>query len=113
MIEVAITNVSTVVTDDQVVNAVPAWQAQVTEDFCPVWGVDAVVKFYRKSETPPACWPLQLVDNSDQAGAAGYHLTKLGIPYGYVFVKTDIDNGLQWTATASHELLELLADPYV
>jgi hypothetical protein len=30
---------------------------------------------------------------------------------GKVFAGTDIQNGLQWTITASHELREMLADP--
>jgi len=114
MIEVAITNDSTMLTDAEVANVIPALQAQVTLDFCPVWGIDATIKFYPKGTMPPAtAWRLSAADDSDQVGAGGYHLTKLGVPYGYVFVKTDIQAGMAWSATMSHELLEMLADPYV
>jgi hypothetical protein len=30
-----------------------------------------------------------------------------------VFAKLDIENGSSWTATLSHELLEVLADPWI
>jgi hypothetical protein len=53
-----------------------------------------------------------VLDNSDQAGALGYHdFTIEGPPIGKVFAKTTIDLGGQWTVTASHELLEMLGDP--
>jgi len=114
MIEVATTNESTVVSDAAFLNAMPAFQRQVTEQFCPVWGIDAKLTFYAKGTTPPKnSWRLSLADTSDQAGALGYHLTTLGVPYGYVFCKSDIDAGLEWSVTYTHELLELLADPYV
>lgn len=55
-----------------------------------------------------------MVDNPDQAGALGYHeLTSQGTPLGKVFAKLDLANGCSWTATLSHELLEMLADPWV
>ena len=55
-----------------------------------------------------------VLDNSDVAGALGYHeLTPEGLPLGFVFAGTDRQHGLQWTVTASHELLEMLGDPDV
>ena len=35
------------------------------------------------------------------------------MPLGKVFVKTARDAGVEWTVTASHELMELLADPSI
>ncbi len=62
----------------------------------------------------PAAWQLVFLDNSDQADALGYHdLTAEGLPLGKVFVKTTMQAGLNWTVTASHELLEMLGDPDV
>jgi hypothetical protein len=55
-----------------------------------------------------------VLDNSDQAGALGYHdVTDQGLPLGKVFAGTDLQSGNQWTVTASHELLEMLADPEI
>lgn len=114
MIEVAITNDTTVLQDAEVTNALPAFQTQVSRDFCPIWGVDALLKFYAKNAfIPPSSWRLSLADDSTQQGALGFHLTQSGTPFGFAFVKSDIAAGASWTVTATHELLEMLADPYV
>lgn len=112
-IKIAIINGSTVLTDEQVKKALPALQTQVTRDFAPAWGIDADLEFIPKGKKLPAkYWWLVMLDNSDQAGALGYHdVTKDGLPLGKVFVKSDLQYGLQWTVTASHELLEMLGDP--
>ncbi len=112
-IKVAIINASTVLKDGQVKAAVPALQTQVHRDFAPAWGIDADLSFVSKGAKPPSTsWWLTILDNSDQAGALGYHdLTKAGLPMGKVFAGSDIKLGYQWTVTASHELLEMLADP--
>jgi hypothetical protein len=85
----------------------------VHRDFAPAWGIDADLTFVPKGKKPPAgSWWLIILDNSDQAGALGYHdLTKQGLPLGKIFAGSDIKMGYQWTVTASHELLEMLEDP--
>ncbi len=35
------------------------------------------------------------------------------LPLGKIFAKLDLDSGSSWTATLSHELLEMLADPWI
>jgi hypothetical protein len=111
--EIAVINASTVLTDDQVKAVLPALQTQVSRDFAPVWGPDAALTFVATSSAPPAgSWWLGIFDNSDQAGALGYHdLTAEGLPLGKAFAGSDMQYGYQWTVTASHELLEMLADP--
>jgi hypothetical protein len=55
-----------------------------------------------------------LTDDPDQAGALGYHeMTRNGTPLGKVFAGLDIRSGSSWTVTLSHELLEMLADPWI
>ncbi len=112
-IHVAVINASHAVSDADVQEAVTALQTQVHRDFAPVWGIDADLSFIPSgNEPPPGAWWLVVLDNSDQAGALGYHdLTSQGLPLGKVFAKSDINNGANWTVTASHELLEILADP--
>jgi hypothetical protein len=114
-IQVAVINSSTAVTDAQVAAVIPALQIQVHRDFAPVWGVDADLTFVGQGGSPASgSWWLTVLDDSDQAGALGYHdLTSEGLPLGKVFAGSDIQGGTQWTVTASHELLELLADPDV
>jgi hypothetical protein len=110
---VAILNQSTVLTDAQVQPAVAALAKQVMNDFGPAWGVAANVVFVPKGQKPaPGLWQLVILDDSDQAGALGYHdLTHDGLPLGKVFARTDLVNHLSWSVTISHELLEMLGDP--
>lgn len=113
--QIAVINASTVLTDSQVQAVVPALQTQVTRDFYPAWGVDARLTFLPHSTKPEAGqWWLVVLDDSDQAGALGYHdLTNEGLPLGKVFAGSDLKFGSEWSVTASHELLEMLADPNI
>src|SRR5260370_15791019 len=113
--KIAVLNASSVLTDDDVAAVVPALQTQVSRDFAPIWGIDADLRFVAHNDKPAAAeWWLVMLDNSDVAGALGYHdLTPQGLPLGKVFAKTDMDFGEQWSGTASHELLEMLADPTI
>ena len=112
-IQVSVINASTVLSDNDVQAAVGPLQTQVSRDFAPAWQVDATLTYVPQSSTPAAgSWWLVILDNSDQAGALGYHdLTNQGLPLGKVFGGSDMQYGQQWTVTASHELLEMLADP--
>lgn len=114
-IKVVVINESTVLTDDQVQSALPALQKQVHRDFAPVWGIDADITFLSKGSQPPSgSWWLGIFDDSDQAGALGYHdVTNEGLPLGKVFAGTDMKYGANWTVTLSHEMLEMLADPEI
>src|SRR5438093_5436244 len=94
-IKVSIINASTALKDDQVKAVVPALQTQVHRDFAAAWGVDADLIFIPKGSKPPSgSWWLTILDNSDQAGALGYHdVTKEGLPLGKVFAGSDIKLG--------------------
>jgi hypothetical protein len=113
---VIVKNLSTVVGDADVRAALPAFQTQVSRDFCTSgWGIDANLTFLPKGKTTPAgAWLLAIFDDADQAGALGYHdLTKAGQPLGKVFARTTINDHGLWTVTFTHELLEMLADPNI
>lgn len=112
-IQLSVINSSTVLTDDQVSAAVPDFQTQVHSHFASAWGVDADLSFVPTGQNPAAgSWWLVILDNSDQAGALGYHdYSSEGLPIGKVFAGSDMQYGYQWTVTASHELLEMLGDP--
>ena len=92
-----------------------AFQTQVHRDFAPAWGIDADLTFVPKGATPASgSWWLTVLDDSDQAGALGYHeTTNEGLPLGKAFAKTATQDNVAWTVTASHELLEMLADPEI
>jgi hypothetical protein len=112
-IKIVFFNESTLLTDAEVQAAIKPLQTQVSRDFAPLWGVDADVQFLPKGKKPsPKTWQIGVFDNSDQAGALGYHdLTQDGLPLGKVFAGTDMQYKSAWTVTASHELLEMLGDP--
>ncbi len=112
---VAIVNKSTIVTDDEVRTAIAALQKQVSNDFAPAGWVDAILTFVPAgAQAQAGAWPLYLGDNSDQAGALGYHETaQAGSPVGFSFAATDKQYGVSWSRTLSHELLEMLADPWI
>src|SRR5437588_3605858 len=114
-IKIAVMNPSTVVQDTDVKAALPAFQSQVTDDFAPAWGIDASLRFVAGGSKPAAGeWWLSILDDSDQAGALGYHdLTDEGLPLSKVFAGSDIAFKQSWTVTCSHELLEMLVDPNI
>lgn len=59
-------------------------------------------------------WQIVIADDSDQAGALGYHdLTDDGRPISYVFAKTDLDYGYDWRITLTHEFAEMMLDPFI
>jgi hypothetical protein len=112
---IAITNASTCLSDVQVSAAIPALQRQVTVDFRAHWDADCQLEFLAKDQPlPEGWWQISVTDNPDQAGALGYHeLTSRGTPLGKVFAGLDLQSGASWTVTLSHELLEMLADPWI
>ena len=82
-----------------------AIQKQVSRDFGPIWDVKATVdSFGSLDDVPLGYWPI-LVGQEGQGGG-GVHLDDNNQPYALVDFTPD------WTITASHECLEMLADPF-
>jgi len=82
-----------------------ALQKQVTRDFAPIWNVRATVdSFVRLEDVPIGYWPVIIQDKVEDA--AGYHDDEDGQPFALVQFERD------WPLTASHEVLEMLADPF-
>lgn len=113
-VTVAVINESTSVSDADVRHIMAILQIQVQRDFYPVWNQDAALKVVPKGQNPPGVWWLVFLDDADQADALGYHdMTPAGQPLGKVFVKTSQQANTTLSVVASHELLEMLADPYI
>jgi hypothetical protein len=110
---IAVLNHCSVLSDQEVQAIVAALQKQVDNDWFPLWGSTANLQFVARRQAPPAgSWWLAFLDNSDQAGALGYHdVTSEGLPLGKVFAGSDKQFGYSPSVTASHELLEMLGDP--
>src|SRR6266581_152414 len=90
-------------------HAAPAWHAS---PWSCVYYADA-------STVPNSADRLWLLDDSDSAGALGYHdQDPSGQPYGRVFVRPILESGgdimqsaNSVSVTASHEALEIFGDP--
>jgi hypothetical protein len=109
---VAVIRKTKLVTDLQASAACHAIQQQVSLHFAPIWrGCDALVVFCADGNVPDGAWPVFLVDTCDEQDALGYHFDQT-IPSGIVGVKTSTDDGASWSSVLSHEILELIADPY-
>lgn len=108
---IAIVNKSTVLTDAELHMMVVAAQYQITYHWEPQWNSGATL--LEMKEVPAGAWGLIIADTSDQAGALGYHeTTAAGLPLGFVFAKDDMKYGNSVSITLSHELLEMLGDPF-
>jgi hypothetical protein len=84
-----------------------AIQLQVTRDFGPLWGVEATIdSFSTLDDVPLGYWQVVIKEQIDDPDALGYHTTDHNQPYALI-KRTD-----DWTITTSHEVLEMLADPF-
>jgi hypothetical protein len=108
---VAFVNMSTAMTQNDVEAAQRACSDQVHFDFGPTWHTGCRMN-YLLSTTKD--WLIIFKDTTDTPGALGYHyIQPNGLPAAYVFAKTCIAYGTSPSSVASHELLEMLADPYI
>jgi hypothetical protein len=82
-----------------------ALQKQVTRDFAPAWGVPATVAAFPPGSVPPGYWTI-VVQKQQPGGELGYHHRDHREPAAIV------EHTRDWALTASHELLEMLADPW-
>lgn len=90
---------------DELAKVAGALNEQVQADFAPVWHVRATVGAYATGGGY-GTWNVQVLDHIDEPGALGYHADKHNVPYAVVQHDSD------WAITASHEVLEMLGDPF-
>jgi hypothetical protein len=112
---VAVLNQSTSVSDEEAQTAVAALQTQVHRDFAPAWGIDAELTLVAKDREPePGSWWLVIQDESEYPSIVAYHtLTAEGLPQVKISVVNAKQAFFEWTWAASHDLLEMLANPRV
>jgi hypothetical protein len=95
------------ITCSQLNRVAAALQKQAIRDFRTVWDIIATVDAFEKLEdVPVGYWPIMVRDDIDTPGAAGVHLDDNGQPFALVQYSDS------WSLTASHEMLEMLADPW-
>jgi len=116
MLQIAVINESTAISDDAVNNMIAAFGSQWNDDLDPVWGVgEAEFTFVPKGTQPAAgTWWVVFLDDSDQANALAYHdLTNEGLPISKVFVKTILADKGSVSVGATHEICEMAVDPWL
>lgn len=109
------------VSDEQLQCAIRAINRQIAEDFAPYWGMSATLRLEGRSARKPQLIRLAdmrgdaviyVWDKVDVDDAVGYHEeNNQGVPYGFVFITISEELDEPWSATLSHEALELIADP--
>jgi hypothetical protein len=105
--QVALVSETSSISTSDLTRVSAALQKQATRDFSPIWEVQATVDVFQKLEDVPlGYWPVIIQDDIGEPGALGIHLDKDNQPFALVSA-TD-----SWPLTASHETLEMLADPF-
>src|SRR3974377_2066782 len=90
----------------EILRVAAAINLQVARDFQPIWNIAATVTALADPDAiEPGVWPIFVVQDTEEAGAAGLHLTDHQTPFALV------EAGPTWSLTASHECLEMLVDP--
>lgn len=104
---VALVSESKNITVSDLTQVSAAVQKQVARDFAPIWGVQATVDpFATLEDVPIGYWPVIVQDDVKDLAGGGVHMDDQGQPFALVEYDTE------WSLTASHECLEMLADPF-
>ncbi len=109
LIQVGLVDVTGALDPELVQSVAAALNIQVTRDLPQFWPVSATVLYLpHATKVPVGVWPVQLV-KSLPPGEGGFHLDKHKQPYAKVIASPKSDG---WTIAASHEVLEMLVDPW-
>src|SRR5438093_10208910 len=107
ILQVALVSESKNITFSELTQVSAAVQKQVARDFAPIWSVQATVDpFATLADVPIAYWPIIVQDDVKDLAGGGVHLDEQNQPFALVEYDTE------WALTASHECLEMLADPF-
>jgi hypothetical protein len=116
MLQIAVINKSTTISDADVRKMIPAFSSQWNKDLCSVWSVeDAMFTFTAKNKASArGSWWVVFLDDSDQAQALAYHdLTNEGLPIAKVFMKRILADKSSVSIGATHEICEMAVDPWL
>ena len=108
--QVALVSESSRISASDVARVSAALQKQASRDLVQFWNVKATVDaFPRLEDVPIGYWPIIVMDDIHTSGAEGVHEDKNGQPFALV---TSSDQLAGWSLTASHEMIEMLVDPF-
>jgi len=104
-------NGTSIISKNAFKNGIDALQIQIDQHFAPAWNIGANLKIV--NQVTQGNVTIYVLDTTQEADILGYHdVTLKEVPVGFVFAKTSQQSGESWTYTMSHEILELLGDPY-
>ena len=107
MRNVAVVSESERISFSELTRVSAALQKQAMRDLGPVWNIQATVDAFAELEdVPVGTWPIIIEEDIDVPGASGVHEDSDGQPFSLVTA------GPGWSLTASHELVEMLVDPF-
>jgi hypothetical protein len=108
-----VVNKSTVLKDAQIQNWLPAFNVYV-DHVCEWWPRAVSLVWCPRDKEPALAWKLVFADKSTEAGDLGYHdFTADGRPISYVFAADVKADGSSISVTATHEIAEMIADPWI
>ena len=116
---IAIVDVDVGISSKELNGVAHALQIQVNRDFSLPpphgYGISCTIRVAKSmTDIKPNEWVMGLYKTPDIQGALGYHdETPSGQPLMKIFPLLDTQAGQPWSPTASHELLETLADPNI
>ncbi|MBV8616244.1 MAG: hypothetical protein JOY66_21090 [Acetobacteraceae bacterium] len=108
--QVALVSEAESVTPSDLSRVSAALQKQATRDLVQFWDVKATVDaFPRLEDVPIGYWPIIIMDDIQEPGAAGIHKDDTnGQPFALVTASDRLDVR---SLTTSHEMIEMLVDP--
>jgi hypothetical protein len=124
---IAVINESTMVTNAQVQTMCQAIQVQLDLHVLPAWNMKAAtITFYAdKTKVPGYAWVVNMLDNTTQAGALGYHEEDNDVVDAFIFAEPVLTNGgavmvynpanpgqYLVSSTLSHEVCEMIGDRF-
>src|SRR5262245_5010762 len=104
--QIALVSETTDLDNGELTDVAAALQKQVSRDFGPLWNIEATVDAVPRLENVEVGYWRVIVAKSLPNRRIGFHRDRDGQPFAMVVLRED------WPRLASHEVLEMLADPF-
>jgi len=109
-VRIGVVNNSSISIDQFIIDAI---QRQLNEHILPVWRVTADLYLSAPDDGSSPDYTCQIFDETDIPGNMGYHgVDDSGCPFAKVFPATIARAGLELSTMLSHEIVEMIVDPW-
>jgi hypothetical protein len=110
MIKVALVAKTKAISAIELRRVAAALNRQLKEHFGPIWKIDAQVAAV-SGVVPEGHWPVTIRDRIEAPDTISFHSVTKGRPFAEVSYGVAKRAHVNWTRSASHDLLEMLVDP--